>query len=327
MTQLPPHIRAFLEERRFAVLGTLNADGTIQQSVMWYELRGDQIMMNTRRGRVKDRNMLRDLRVSLCFEDEARYVTITGRIEFVADPETAQADIKALAPDCVERDGKYYFYFCANHDIGVAVSDSPTGPFQDALGRPLIENAQIKTFSIDPHVLIDDDGQAYLYFGNGTPTVYRLNRDMISFNGPPVEFELKEFREGTVVFKRAGKYYFMWSIDDARSPDYRLGWGVADSPFGPVVSPAAEEDFIVLRQNGAAVATAHHGVVNVPGTDRWYVAYHRHAVPGGSGYKREVCLVRMEFNADGSIKPMDPLTVPFNSGDVGEPLVHGRGRP
>jgi hypothetical protein len=232
------------------------------------------------------------------------------------------ANNKAWAPDCIERDGKYYFYFCANHNIGVAVGDSPTGPFKDALGRPLIEDAKIKTFSIDPHAFIDDDGQAYLYFGNGTPTVYKLNRDMVSLDGPPVEFRLKEFREGTVVFKRSGKYYFMWSIDDARNPDYRVGWGVSDSPYGPVVSP--EKDFIVLRQNGAAVATAHHSVVNVPGTDRWYVAYHRHAVPGGSGYKRETCLVRMEFNDDGSIKPMDPLTAPFKPGDRGEPLADGR---
>ena len=231
----------------------------------------------------------------------------------------AWATNKAWAPDCIERDGKYYFYFCANHNIGVAIGDTPVGPFKDALGRPLIEDAKIKTFSIDPHAFIDDDGQAYLYFGNGTPTVYKLNRDMISFDGPPVEFKLKEFREGIVVFKRAGKYYFMWSIDDARSPNYRVGWGIADSPFGPVKSP--EKDFIVLQKNGPAVATAHHGVVNVPGTDRWYVAYHRHAIPDGSGYQREVCLARMEFNADGSIKPMDPMTTPFQPGDAGEPVT------
>lgn len=232
---------------------------------------------------------------------------------------------KAWAPDCVERNGKYYFYFCAEHNIGVAVGATPTGPFKDALGRPLIEDAKIKTFSIDPCAFIDDDGQAYLFFGNGTPTVYKLKPDMISFDGEPVEFQLKQFREGIVVFKRNGKYYFMWSIDDARSPDYRVGYGIADSPLGPVRSP--DKDFIVLRKNGPAVATAHHGVVNVPGTDRWYVAYHRHAIPEGSGYKREVCLVRMEFNPDGSIKPMDPMTTPFKPGDVGEPIINGRGRP
>ncbi|MFO1488388.1 MAG: family 43 glycosylhydrolase [Verrucomicrobiota bacterium] len=231
---------------------------------------------------------------------------------------------KAWAPDCVERDGKYFFYFCANHNIGVATGPTPVGPFKDALGQPLVEDAKIKTFTIDPCAFIDDDGQAYLYFGNGTPTVFKLNRDMISFDGPPVEFRLKQFREGIVVFKRLGKYYFMWSIDDARSPNYRVGWGIADSPLGPVRSP--DTNFIVLQKHGPAVATAHHGVVNVPGTDRWYVAYHRHAIPNGSGYQREVCLARMEFDADGNIKPMDPMVSPFQPGDIGEPIINGKGR-
>ena len=148
---------------------------------------------------------------------------------------------------------------------------------------------------------------------------------MTSFSGEPVEFSLREFREGVVVFKRAGRYYFMWSIDDARSPDYRVGWGVSDKPFGPVVSP--KENFIVLRQNGSAKGTAHHSVVNVPGTDRWYVAYHRHAIPGGGGYKRETVLVRMNFDAQGNILPMDPMQPAFAPSDIGEPLTNGRGRP
>ncbi|HBF33794.1 TPA: glycosyl hydrolase family 43, partial [Candidatus Sumerlaeota bacterium] len=169
-------------------------------------------------------------------------------------------------------------------------------------------------------------GQAYLYWGNGQPAqVYKLKPDMITLDGEPQKIDLKDFREGIQVFKRNGKYYFMWSIDDARSPNYRVGWGIADSPLGPVKSPG--KNFIVLQKHGAAVATAHHGVVNVPGTDRWYVAYHRHAIPDGGGYKREVCLVRMEFNPDGTIKPMDPLTTPFKPGDVGEPLTKGKGRP
>jgi beta-xylosidase len=232
--------------------------------------------------------------------------------------------VKAWAPDCIERDGKYYFYFCAEHNIGVAVADKPTGPFKDALGHPLVEDSKVKTFSIDPYPFIDDDGRAYLYYGNGTPTVQKLNTDMISFSSTPKEIRgLKEFREGLVIFKRDGKYYFMWSIDDARSPNYRVGWGTADSPDGPV--KAAEKDFIVLQKNGPAVATAHHSVVNVPGTDRWYVAYHRHAIPDGNGYQRETCLVRMEFNPDGSIKPMDPMTPAFKTGDKGEPLTNGKG--
>jgi PPOX class probable F420-dependent enzyme len=95
--KLSDKVRAFLEEPRYAVLATLNEDGSIQQTVMWYQLRGDDVMMNTRRGRVKDKNMLRDRRVSLCVEDEYRYVTIAGAITMIEDQTTAQADIKALA--------------------------------------------------------------------------------------------------------------------------------------------------------------------------------------------------------------------------------------
>lgn len=235
------------------------------------------------------------------------------------------ANIKAWAPDCVERNGKFYFYFVAGGKIGVATADKPTGPFVDALGHPLIQRSdKVRTYPIDPYPFIDDDGQAYLYFGNGTAMVYKLKPDMISFAGEPQAIKLKEFREGIVVFKRHGKYYFMWSVDDARSDNYRVGYGISDSPYGPVMSP---HDFIVLRKHGLVKGTGHNSVVNVPGTDRWYVAYHRHAIPNGSGYKRQTCLVRMEFNADGTIKPMDPMMPAFPPGSKGEPITNGRGHP
>lgn len=238
----------------------------------------------------------------------------------------AWANIKAWAPDCVERNGTWYFYFAAGGKIGVATGTSPTGPFKDALGHPLLERVKggkPTTNPIDPYPLIDNDGQAYLYYGNGGEhaQVCKLKPDMITLDGDPVDIPMRQFREGIVVFKRSGKYYFMWSVDDARSPDYRIGWGVSDSPYGPVVSP--EKDFIVLQKNGPVVGTGHHSVVNVPGTDRWYAAYHRHAIPGGSGYQRETCLVRMEFNPDGTIKPMDPMIAPFHTGDSGEPITPG----
>lgn len=238
------------------------------------------------------------------------------------------ANIKAWAPDAIERNGSYYFYFCADGKIGVATAKSPTGPFVDALGAPLVtRTGKVSTNTIDPYPFIDDDGQAYLYFGNGNhvANVYKLKPDMVTLDGDPVAIPMKQFREGIVVFKRQGKYYFMWSIDDARSPNYRIGWGVADSPLGPVRS--VDKDFIVLQKNGPVIGTGHDSVVNVPGTDRWYVAYHRHAIPGGSGYRRETLLARMRFNPDGSIKPMDPMTAPFRPGDVGEPIVGGKGLP
>jgi alpha-L-arabinofuranosidase len=238
------------------------------------------------------------------------------------------ADLQAWAPDCIERNGTYYFYFCARGKIGVATAPTPAGPFKDALDRPLLQReGAVRTNTIDPYPFIDDDGQAYLYYGNGQPAqAVRLKPDMVTLDGDPVDIDLRDFREGIVVFKRHGRYYFMWSIDDARSPNYRVGWGIADSPLGPVRSPDADsgQPFIVLQKHGPAVATAHHSVVNVPGTDRWYAVYHRHAIPDGSGYKRQTCLVRMEFNPDGSIKPMDPLTAPFKPGDRGEPIEHPR---
>ena len=94
---LSDRARAFLAETRFATLATINPDGTPQQTVMWYMLRGDHVLMNTKRGRHKDRNLLRDRRVSICVEDGYRYITIAGEVELVEDPIMAHADIKALA--------------------------------------------------------------------------------------------------------------------------------------------------------------------------------------------------------------------------------------
>lgn len=215
------------------------------------------------------------------------------------------ANIEAWAPDCIARNGQYYFYFCAQGQVGVARSTRPTGPFIDALGRPLVAKGQAKTYPIDPYPFIDEDGQAYLYLGNGTPTVYKLKPDMITLDGAPHYFPIKDFREGICVFKRKGLYYFMWSEDDARSDNYRVAYGTSTSPLGPV-TPA--KDKVVLIKKGIVKGTGHHSVVNIPGTDRWVVAYHRHAIPVGGGYQRETCLVEMKFDAEGHILPMDPTT-------------------
>jgi PPOX class probable F420-dependent enzyme len=95
--RLSPRVRAFLDERRFACLATINADGSPQQTVIWYLLRDGKIMMNTRRGRTKDRNLVRDPRASICVEDGDRYVSIAGTVEMIDEQASAQADIKTLA--------------------------------------------------------------------------------------------------------------------------------------------------------------------------------------------------------------------------------------
>ncbi len=94
---LSDKVRAFLSEKRFASLATINPDGTPQQSVMWYELQDNRIMMNTAEGRLKASNVRRDPRVSICVEDEYRFVAISGRIELNEDREQALNDIHQLA--------------------------------------------------------------------------------------------------------------------------------------------------------------------------------------------------------------------------------------
>ena len=96
-TTLSDNARAFLEEKRFAVLATINQDGTPQLTTMWYELQGDEIMMNTKVGRAKERNLRRDQHIAICIEDEYHYVTLSGAAQLVDDQPTAQADIKRLA--------------------------------------------------------------------------------------------------------------------------------------------------------------------------------------------------------------------------------------
>lgn len=112
MAELTQAMRDFLNERRFAVLATNNLDGSIHQTVMWFELRGDTIMMNTSNDRVKDANTRRDPRISICIEDGYRFLTISGSATLDDDPVTSQADIYALArrynPDFKEGDYPYF---------------------------------------------------------------------------------------------------------------------------------------------------------------------------------------------------------------------------
>jgi beta-xylosidase len=224
-------------------------------------------------------------------------------------PDVSWADNNAWAPATAERDGKYYFYFCAEQQIGVAVADSPTGPFKDALGKPLVAKGQYSGQMIDPAVFTDDDGTAYLHWGNGQAYGVPLNEDMISFNPLKVQkFTPDNFREGSFVIKRNGTYYFMWSEDDTRSEDYQVAYATGTSPLGPWTKRGV---ILQKRLEYGIKATGHHSVVNAPGTDDWYIAYHRFAVPGpgkprGDGMHRETTLDRLEFAADGTIKKVVP---------------------
>ena len=222
------------------------------------------------------------------------------------------AKIRAWAPATIRRDGKYFFYFGAEQKIGVAVSDQPVGKFVDPLGKPLIEPSDKHPGqTIDPFAFIDDDGQAYLYYGQGNLYVNRLNRDMVTIDGSPTRMTPPHFNEGVFMFKRGELYYFMWSENDARDVNYQVAYGISRLPIGPIDVPS---DNVILQKRGQVRGTGHHSVIRIPGTDRWYIFYHRHAIPNGSGYIRETCLSRMEFEPDGSIKKIDPLLAAFPEG-------------
>jgi arabinoxylan arabinofuranohydrolase len=226
----------------------------------------------------------------------------------------------AWAPTMAERkaDGgyKYYYYFTAAQKIGVALADHPAGPFKDS-GKPLIDfkpNGVTGGQEIDPAVFHDpQSGKYYLYWGNGYMAGVALNDDMVSFDKEAVQRLTPDatFREGTYVIYRQGKYYFFWSEDDTRSPDYKVRYGTSNSPLGPIHIP---DNNIVIRRNDRAgiLATGHNSVIQVPGKDEWYIVYHRFTHPQGAamggqaGFHREVCIDRMMFSEDGRIVEVVP---------------------
>jgi len=221
------------------------------------------------------------------------------------------------APCIIQRGSTYYYYFCMNQQIGVATSSSPTGPFKDALGHPLVTTGAYGGQSIDPDVFIDDDGQAYLYFGQGVCNVVRLNANMIQFDGSVQKITPSGYNEGAYMIKRNGIYYLMWSENDTRSIDYRVAYATASSPLGPFTKQG-----IILSRSGDFNGPGHHSVFNNPGTDDWYIVYHRHYVPGGGGQFREICIDRMYFNSNGTIQPV----IPTNQG-ITTPVTPGQAQP
>jgi arabinoxylan arabinofuranohydrolase len=203
------------------------------------------------------------------------------------------ADKNAWAPDCIERSGKYYFYFPADGQIGVAVADSPTGPFKDALGTPLINRGEAGLFCIDPCVFIDDDGQAYLYFGqkNDHVGVVKLKQDMITRDGPIQVLDLPHYHEGIWVHKRNGVYYASYPSYLGKHIANLMEYSMAKSPLGPF-----DYKGVILDNQSRNV---HGSITEFKG--QWYLFYH---VAGPSPFERRVCVERLFYNEDGTIKPM-----------------------
>ena len=247
------------------------------------------------------------------------------------------ADDRAWASQTIERNGKFYWYICAHSRlskgmaIGVAVSDSPTGPFRDAIGKPLYENGSWD--HIDPTVMIDDDGQAWLYWGN--PRIYcvKLKEDMISLDGEVFNLEMTEegfgapdaskrdrnkkykdvYTEGPWIMKKpqmananAKKgqstkgYYLLYAAGGV--PEH-LAYSEAPTPTGPWTYKGT-----IMPEGGTGSFTNHCGYERFKGHDFFF--YHTGKLPGGGGFGRSVAVEEFKFNADGSF----PTILPTDKG-------------
>ena len=220
----------------------------------------------------------------------------------------------AWAPDCVMANGKYYLFLPVDRTkIGVAVGDSPAGPFKDAIGKALLDNAvspEAGAEPIDPAVLLDDDGQAYLYFGCRQPMVARLDAALTAVVGPLQTVPLLDaqgrpvpqaapgkdpvlpagYGEAPFVFKREGKYYFVYST--GWGPECTLVYAIGRHPTGPLT-------YAGKVMNHVACVTHHGSVVAFKG--KWYVLYHTSELSHGNTFRRSVCIDELTFGADGLI--------------------------
>ena len=230
------------------------------------------------------------------------------------------ADDRAWASQCIERNGKFYWYICAHSKIsggmaiGVAVGDTPVGPFHDAIGKPLFENGSWD--HIDPTVMIDDDGQAWLMWGNPQCYYLKLNEDMISYSGELGRLDMTEeafggpmmskrepgkqykdsYVEGPWLTKRNGTYQLLYAAGGV--PEH-ISYSTASHPTGPW-KYAGE----IMPLSNTNSFTNHCGVVDFKGHS--YFFYHTGKLPQGGGFGRSVAVEEFKYNADGSFPTIMP---------------------
>lgn len=231
------------------------------------------------------------------------------------------ADGRAWAAQTIKRNGKYYWYVCAHSKlsgamaIGVAVGDSPTGPFKDAIAKPLADG---NWDYIDPTVMLDDDGQAYLCWGN--PRIYfcKLNKDMVSidgqiekvlmtaegFGGPVLSERQKgvkykdSYVEGPWLMKRNKNYYLLYAAGGV--PEH-IAYSMAKKPFGPWKYMGE-----VMPLSNTGSFTNHCGVADFKGHS--YFFYHTGKLPKGGGFGRSVAVEEFKYNKDGSFPIIQPTS-------------------
>ncbi|WP_435131805.1 glycoside hydrolase family 43 protein [Formosa sp. A9] len=217
-----------------------------------------------------------------------------------ADFKWAKGD--AWASEVIERNGKFYWYVTVSHgsihgkSIGVAVSDSPTGPFKDALGKALITNdmtkhTDISWDDIDPTVYVDHDGQAYLYWGNTVCHYAKLKDNMIELDGPIHTVDLPNFTEAPYIHKKGDWYYLSYAY---QFPE-KIAYAMSKSITGPWEYKG------ILNEVAGNSNTNHQSIIEFKGKD--YFIYHNGSIPThGGSFRRSVCVDRLYYNPDGTLK-------------------------
>lgn len=217
----------------------------------------------------------------------------------------AWASYAANAAQCIERDGKFYWYISIIHKsnadskggvaIGVAVSDKPTGPFKDAIGKALITNEMTTDMKhawddLDPSVYVDDDGQAYLFWGNGSCKWAKLKKNMIELDGPIHTFKPQNFTEAPWFYKRKGLYYLVYAANFPETIEYCT----AEKPEGPWTYRG------LIQDQSPNSSTTHPAIIDYKGKS--YYFYHNGVLPTGGSYRRSVCVENLYYNNDGTIQ-------------------------
>ncbi len=217
------------------------------------------------------------------------------------------------APSVIKKNKQYFLFFGANDiqndnekgGIGVAVASSPGGPFRDYLGHPLIDRFHNGAQPIDQFVFQDGDKTFLIYGGWKHCNIAQLNDNFDGFipfsDGVTFrEITPEGYVEGPFMFKRNGKYYFMWSEGGWTGPNYSVAYAIADQPTGPFkrIGKILQQDPLI------ATGAGHHSVISIPGRDEHFIVYHRRPLTEKDGNSRETCIDRLTFDANGNILPV-----------------------
>lgn len=215
-------------------------------------------------------------------------------------PDSPWAQNNGWAPAVVFHNNKYYFYYTAEAKIGVAVGNTPIGPFKDTNTTPLIATDPKMTDIIDAMVFTDDDGQSYIYYGGSGQSklsVRTLGADMVSVSAP-TDITPQNYTEGPFMVKRNGIYYMMYSNGYWGNDTYNVQYSTSTSPTGPWTYRGT-----VLKSNNEDKGPGHHSVIKIGDCDEYYIVYHRYE--NASSGDRKVAIDHMYFNEAGLIEPVN----------------------